>query len=75
MGTTRAKFNLTAIKNDDGSMQVSGTPVVTGSEENKSFAEYTPSGTFHMHISPGKPAQENFKEGMHEYYLDIVPAN
>lgn len=70
---TRAKFNLTVVKNEDGSMSVTGSAVTSGSEENKAFTEYTPCGDFFIAIAKDAPAQENFKEGTAEYYLDITP--
>lgn len=71
---TRAKFTLTAIKQEDGSLNVTGHAVTSGSEENKSFATATPGGNLAIHISAGTPAQETFKEGTAEYYLDIEQA-
>lgn len=73
MKTTRAKFYLRANQNDDGSMNVSGWPVTNGSEENKVFNEYTPSGTFSIHIAKDAPAQKNFEPNVaKEYYIDII---
>lgn len=67
-----AKFNLTASKSEDGSMFVSGSAVASGSEENKSFAEFTPAGSLSMTISAGKEAQEQFEVGVtKEYFITI----
>lgn len=74
MKQVRAKFNITATKNEDGSMTLSGSPVVTGCEENKSFADATPSGSINLHISKDMPAQELFADAKgKEFYLDITP--
>ncbi len=72
MKITRAKFNLSVTKHEDGSMSVSGGVVTSGCEENKSFSTHTPSGSFSMIISKDTPAQENFTEGNGDYYLDIT---
>lgn len=71
MKTTLAKFNLNAVKKEDGSMEINGHAVTTGCEENKSFAKYTPGGSLSLSISEGTPAIENFEEGNHEYYVEI----
>ena len=47
-------------------------PVVGGSEENKRFFAYTPSGEFKLNtVNP--EVWKNF-ELNHEYYLDFTPA-
>ena len=46
--------------------------VISGSEENKSFAKYTPSGNLHIWISYETQASDAFEPGK-EYYLDILP--
>jgi hypothetical protein len=46
--------------------------VTTGSEENKDFNQYTPSGTFEMFVDNPK-AKGFFKEGR-EYYMDFTEA-
>lgn len=77
MNKTRAKFSLTAIKNEDGSMNVSGSAVYSDdpNSENKAFNDATPSGHFSMSIAKDKEAQNNFKEGTAEYYFDIIPVD
>lgn len=52
---------------------VSLRAVTTGSEENKSFAKYTPAGTLYMTISDETQAADLFEQGK-EYYLDISAA-
>lgn len=70
----RAKFVVSHImKNEDGSINVNAHPVHSGSEENKSFNDYTPAGNLQLHIAAGKPAQEYFIDGK-EYYLDFTLA-
>lgn len=49
------------------------TPVTSGSEENKTFWEYTPSGRLEMQITNGA-ALDQFKPGQ-QYYIDFTPAN
>lgn len=73
--TTRAKFLLTAHKNDDGSMNVSGHAVCSDdpNHENKAFNDATPGGNIHLHIAKDKPAQESFEVGKSkEYYIDLI---
>lgn len=47
--------------------------VTYGSEENKSFSKYTPSGTVTLSISPETQAHDYFKPGK-EYYLTFDEA-
>lgn len=65
----RAKFTCTGKANN----QVSFLPVFTGSEENKQFWKYTPSGQINMHVD-NEAAMEQFEVGK-EYYVDFTPAN
>jgi len=69
---TRAKFNLSVTKHEDGNMSISGSAVTSGSEENKVFTELTPSGSFSISIAKDAPAQANFEPGVGEYFLDIT---
>ncbi|MEI6487336.1 MAG: hypothetical protein WCP52_00165 [Bacteroidota bacterium] len=72
MKNVRAKFVVSHIINHaDGSINVNAHPVHSGSEENKSFNDYTPSGKLELHISKGKEAQKLFEPGK-EYYLDFT---
>jgi len=74
MKKVRAKFVLRAQKNEDGSMNVTGCPVHSGSEENKVFNDYTPGGSIQIHIAADKPAQDSFPvDKAKEFYLDIIP--
>lgn len=72
----RAKFtciSVTKRKNYDAQKPMlwdyEFSPVTSGSEENKKFFSYTPSGT----IKLSSIAAEMFDVGM-EYYLDFTPA-
>lgn len=71
----RAKFKCDAVKprSDDGTeVQVELSAVTSGSDENKSWSRYTPSGQLTMGITnPDAVAQ--FEVGK-EYYLDFTPA-
>jgi hypothetical protein len=72
----RAKFACTYIQDNPEyeNKTVNFTPVVSGSEENKSFSKYTPAGNLQLVISYDTPACEAFEQGK-EYYLDILPAD
>ncbi len=72
--TTRAKFRcdrFSTVEYGHGTLQYEYIfyPVTSGSEENKSFWEYTPAGELRMvtskklYFEPGK-----------EYYLDFISA-
>lgn len=77
MNTVRAKFNLTATKNEDGSMYINGNAVYSDdpTSENKAFNDASPSGNFNLLIAAGKDAQDNFEVGItKEYYLDLIQA-
>lgn len=75
MNTVRAKFECISIENQPDFEQkiVRFSPVVQGSEENKSFAKYTPAGSLELYISYETEANNAFEQGK-EYYLDITPA-
>jgi len=75
MNKIRAKFVCTAIEDQpayEGKL-VSFSAVLDGSEENKSFAKYTPSGNLQMWISYETQASDAFEQGK-EYYLDFSAA-
>lgn len=69
----KAKFKCISTSTDLGDTTVQLEPVMDGSEENKSFARYTPNGKLEMDISEGTPAADFFEEGK-EYYLTFNPA-
>lgn len=69
----RAKFVCQAVTNFVGRQaKVTLTPVTGGSEENKSFWAYTPSGQIEMTIT-NPDAVDHFQPGQ-EYYVDFSPA-
>ena len=71
--SVRAKFRVHSVTpTSSESQSVALHPVYSGSEENKSFSKYTPSGELRMDIS--NPALIGFFEPGKEYYLDITPA-
>lgn len=76
MTKIRAKFMCTWIEDQPIYEQkiVSFSAVTSGSEENKSFAKYTPSGNLQMYISYETMASKAFEQGK-EYYLDILPVS
>jgi len=76
MTKVRAKFVCTNVMDQATNEQkvVSFSPVVSGSEENQSFAKYTPAGVLVLNISYGTAASEVFVEG-ESYYVDITPVN
>ena len=69
----RAKFLCFKVEDQPTYKQktVNFYPVTSGSEENKSFAKYTPGGNAQLIISYETQAADFFKEG-EEYYLDFV---
>ena len=75
MKTVRAKFICNGVTDHPDHQQklVSFTPVVSGSEENKSFAKYTPAGSAELNISYDTEAANFFEDGQ-EYYLDFSKA-
>lgn len=75
MSKVRAKFQCIDIvdQSDYEQKAVRFSPVMTGSEENKSFAKYTPAGNLDLTISYETEASDAFEVGK-EYYLDITPA-
>ena len=69
---TRCKFKCNSVtEHEGGNKSAELVPVVSGSEENKNFWKYTPSGK--LELTWLNPNVE-FKPGQ-EYYLDITPAN
>ena len=71
MRTLKAKFKVgstTDFGNDN--LEVKMTPVIGGSDENKSFSKYTPSGDLSLHIT-NPDALDFFKAGK-EYYLEFT---
>lgn len=73
MSAIRAKFQCLVVEEQPDYQQkkVSFVAVTEGSEENKSFAKYTPAGSLELFVSDGTPASEFFEQGK-EYYFDIT---
>ena len=70
--TVRAKFKVTRLTQDMSSHKVEMEPVASGSDENKSFFKYTPSGS--IVLSTVNPeAAKQFAIGA-EFYVDFTEA-
>jgi hypothetical protein len=72
MDQVRAKFVCNKVEDNPAyaGKAVSLSAVTSGSEENKSFAKYTPNGNIQIWISYETQAADLFKEGK-GYYLDF----
>lgn len=71
--TVRAKFKVDTVAQHAGGLaSVKLTPVMSGSEENKRFYKYSPSGSCELQ-SINLEAMAQFEVGK-EYYLDFTPA-
>lgn len=68
IGRVRAKFKVSNKQDNKVELQV----VIDGSEENKQFWKYTPSGQISIHID-NETAREKFEVGK-EYYVDFTLA-
>jgi hypothetical protein len=73
--SVKAKFTCIGVEAaaDGEHTLVNFLPVTTGSEENKSFAKYTPAGSVFLSIHQDTPAA-SFFEGGKEYYLTFEEA-
>ena len=71
--SVRAKFTCTAVTKYSNGSKIEMSAVYSSTGENADFAESTPSGTFFMMISEGKPAATMFTPGK-AYYLDFTEA-
>lgn len=74
--SVKAKFKCTGISVDEvngGNKYVTLEAVTDGSEENKSFAKYTPSGQTQINISRDTAAYDFFETGKN-YYLTFEGA-
>lgn len=67
----RAKFVVDSITQHRGGKTVVLVPVTTGSEENKSFWKYTPTGKLEMFMNEGVEAADSFQVHQ-EYYIDFT---
>ena len=72
--TIRAKFTVSEVSKYGGcgGTKIVLSAVTVGSEENKSFSQYTPSGKIEMMITVDEVAKQ-FSE-MGEYYIDFTKA-
>lgn len=67
----RTKFKVNGITQfEGGSFAVSMSPVTSGSEENKNFFKWTPSGSLDLR-TVNEEAVKAFEVGA-EYYLDFT---
>lgn len=64
----KAKFICQSVNHMIGLKAVKLYPVTSGSEENKSFAKYTPGGDLSLQINEGTLAYDFFEPGK-EYFL------
>lgn len=68
--TVLAKFKVGSVTDfGNNNHEVKMTPVIGGSEENKSFSMYTPSGDVRLLIN--NPDTIGFFEAGKEYYLEF----
>lgn len=68
---TRCKFKCESITTFENGVSVKMYPVHSGSEENKSFYQYTPGGSLDLQVL-NPEAAKMFQPGK-EYYIDISP--
>lgn len=68
----RAKFRVDSVELTADSATVKMTPVVSGSEENKKFYRWTPSGSITL-ATVNRDAADQFEPGG-EYYVDFSRA-
>jgi hypothetical protein len=71
--SVRAKMLCISITHYVANRHVSFLPVLSGSEENKSFAKATPGGKLELYIDASTSAYDVFEVGK-EYYVDITLA-
>lgn len=71
--TVRAKFKVEVIHDYPTTKTIEFNVVTTGSEENKSFSKYTPSGKIQISIDKDAAASGVFESGK-EYYIDFSAA-
>lgn len=71
--TVRAKFRVESKKQHTSGFEVMLYPVTSGSDENKKFYQYTPSGSMTIGTI-NEEAAARFIVGR-EYYIDFTPAD
>ena len=67
----RAKFVCEHLDQQEGQQHVTAYAVINGSEENKSFAKFTPGGNLSLFISEDTQAYGQLVPGQ-EFYVDIT---
>jgi len=73
MKTLLTKFKVGSTTNfGNNNVEANLSPVIGGSEENKSFSLYTPSGSIKLHIT--NPEVTDFFEAGAEYYVEFKKA-
>lgn len=72
--TIKAKFKCAVVHDFGNQKKVDFTVVTSGSEENKSFSKWTPSGDFSLTVTDETAAFDYFTPG-EEYIIDINKAN
>ncbi|MDE2102608.1 MAG: hypothetical protein KGL39_35505 [Patescibacteria group bacterium] len=70
--SVRAKFKVESVEHTADSANVKLSAVISGSEENKQFFRWTPSGGIQL-STVNKEAANRFEPGK-EYYVDFTPA-
>jgi hypothetical protein len=71
--TILAKFKVGSVTDfGNNNHDVAMSPVTSGSEENKSFSKWTPSGKIEMHIT--NPECIGFFQAGEEYYVEFRKA-
>ena len=65
-----AKFKCQSVECFEFSKKVKAQPVLSGSDENKSFAKYTPNGLLEMAIDNETNAADFFQPGI-EFYVTL----
>lgn len=68
---SRAKFVVNSVTSYKGQEKIEATPVIGGSEENKSFSKWTPSGKLELMVTDETGMYQQIKPG-DEIYLDIT---
>lgn len=66
----RTKFIVESVTKHDNGIAIKLHVVYEGSEENKKYWEYTPSGDISLFITKSDFNKDFFKEG-EEYYVDF----
>jgi len=70
--SVRAKFQVDSVEHTVGGATVKMTPVINGSDENKQFYKWTPSGSITL-ATVNPEAAKQFEPGK-QFYVDFTPA-